>query len=161
MASSSTSSIQKSFKYDVFLSFRGEDTRTNFVDHLYHTLKREGIETYKDDKNLGKGKKISKELIEAIEESRCHVIVFSKNYASSSWCLEELVKIIKCQETQTGQTVYPIFYHVEPTQVRKQSGEFGKAFSKHENDEAAEKWRKALVEATSFSGRDLCTTADG
>ncbi|KAJ9556346.1 hypothetical protein OSB04_010960 [Centaurea solstitialis] len=162
MASSSTSSIPKtSFKYDVFLSFRGEDTRTNFVDHLYHALQRQNIETYKDDKNLEKGKKISKELIEAIEESRFHVIIFSKNYASSSWCLDELVKIIECQETQTGHTVYPIFYHVEPTQVRKQSGEFGKAFSKHENDEAAEKWRKALADATSFSGRDLCATADG
>ncbi|KAJ9552420.1 hypothetical protein OSB04_016465 [Centaurea solstitialis] len=156
MASSSTSSIHKSsFRYDVFLSFRGEDTRTNFVDHLYHALKQENIETYKDDKNLERGKKISKELIQAIEDSRFHVIVFSKNYASSSWCLDELVKIIECQKTKTGQTVYPIFYDVEPTQVRKQSGEFGKAFSKHENDEAAEKWRKALVEATSFSGKDL------
>ncbi|KAJ9556349.1 hypothetical protein OSB04_010963 [Centaurea solstitialis] len=161
MASSSTSSIlNTSFKYDVFLSFRGEDTRTNFVDHLYHALKRQNIETYKDDKNLEKGKKISKELIEAIEESRFHVIIFSKNYASSSWCLDELVKIIECQEMQTGHTVYPIFYDVEPTDVRKQSGEFGEAFSKHENDDAVEKWRKALVEATSFGGRNLRTTAD-
>ncbi|KAJ9558446.1 hypothetical protein OSB04_013060 [Centaurea solstitialis] len=161
-SSSSTPSIHKSsFKYDVFLSFRGEDTRTNFVDHLYHALKRQNIETYKDDKNLQKGNKISKELIQAIEESRFHVIVFSKNYASSSWCLDELVEIMECQKTKTGQTIYPIFYDVEPTHVRKQSGEFGKAFAKHENDEVVEKWREALVEATSFSGRDLSTTADG
>ncbi|KAJ9551867.1 hypothetical protein OSB04_015912 [Centaurea solstitialis] len=162
MASSSNSSIHKtSFRYDVFLSFRGEDTRTNFVDHLYHALKQENIETYKDDENLERGKKISMELIQAIEDSRFHVIVFSKNYASSSWCLDELVKIMECQNTKTGQIVYPIFYDVEPTQVRKQSGEFGKAFSKHENDEVAEKWRKALVKATSFSGWDLSTTANG
>ncbi|KAJ9551886.1 hypothetical protein OSB04_015931 [Centaurea solstitialis] len=156
MASSSTSSINKSsFKYDVFLSFRGEDTRTNFVDHLYHAFKLENIETYKDDENLERGKKISKELIQAIENSRFHVIVFSKNYASSSWCLDELVKIMECQEMTSGHIVYPIFYDVEPMQVRKQSGEFGKAFSKHENGEVAKKWRKALVEATSFSGQDL------
>ncbi|KAJ9552030.1 hypothetical protein OSB04_016075 [Centaurea solstitialis] len=163
MASSSTSSsIHKtSFKYDVFLSFRGEDTRTNFVDHLYHALKLENIETYKDDKNLEKGKKISKELIQAIEESRFHVVVFSKNYASSSWCLHELVKIMECQETPTDHNVYPIFYHVEPTHVRKQSGEFGKSFAKHENDEVAKKWKEALIEATSLSGRELRTTADG
>ncbi|KAJ9551871.1 LOW QUALITY PROTEIN: hypothetical protein OSB04_015916 [Centaurea solstitialis] len=162
MASSSTSSIHKtSFKYDVFLSFRGEDTRTNFVDHLYDALKRQGIDTYKDDKNLEKGKKISKELIQAIEESRFHVIVFSKNYASSSWCLDELVKIMECQKRPIEHTVYPIFYHVEPTHVRKQSGEFGKAFAKHENDEAAKKWKEAMIEATSLSGRELRTTADG
>ncbi|KAJ9551608.1 hypothetical protein OSB04_015653, partial [Centaurea solstitialis] len=162
MASSSTSSIQRtSFKYDVFLSFRGEDTRTNFVDHLYDALKRQGIDTYKDDKNLEKGKRISKELIEAIEESRFHVIVFSKNYASSSWCLDELVKIMECQKRPTEHTVYPIFYHVEPTHVRKQSGEFGKAFAKLENNEAAKKWKEAMVDATSLSGRELRTTADG
>ncbi|KAJ9551400.1 hypothetical protein OSB04_015445 [Centaurea solstitialis] len=155
MASSSTSSIpMTSFKYNAFLSFRGEDTRTSFVDHLYHALKRENIDTYKDDENLERGKKINKELIQAIEESRVHV-VFSKNYASSSWCLDELVKIVECQNTKTGHTIYPIFYDVEPTQVRKQSGEFGKAFSKHENDDNAAKWRKALVEATSYSGKDL------
>ncbi|KAJ9551758.1 hypothetical protein OSB04_015803 [Centaurea solstitialis] len=155
-AMASSSYIPKTgFKYDVFLSFRGEDTRTSFVDHLYHALKQENIETYKDDENLERGKKMSKELIQAIEDSRFHVIVFSKNYASSSWCLDELVKIMECQEMTTEHIVYPIFYDVEPTHVRKQSGEFGKAFSKHENDEAAEKWRKALVEATSFSGKDL------
>ncbi|GKE07838.1 TMV resistance protein N-like protein, partial [Tanacetum coccineum] len=32
MASSSASG---SYVYDVFLSFRGEDTRKTFVDHLY------------------------------------------------------------------------------------------------------------------------------
>ncbi|KAJ9535078.1 LOW QUALITY PROTEIN: hypothetical protein OSB04_un001847 [Centaurea solstitialis] len=162
MASSSSSFIHKtSFKYDVFISFRGEDTRTSFVDHLYHALKHENIETYKDDENLERGKKISKELIQAIKDSRFHVIVFSKNYASSSWCLDELVKIIECQKTPTEHIVYPIFYRVEPTEVRKQSGEFGKAFSEHKNDEASRKWKEALIEATSLSGRELRTTADG
>ncbi|KAJ9562052.1 hypothetical protein OSB04_007212 [Centaurea solstitialis] len=162
MASSSTSTIHKiNFMYDVFLSFRGEDTRTNFVDHLYHALKRKSIETYKDDKNLQKGKTISNELIKAIEESRFHVVVFSKNYASSSWCLGELVKIMECQRTHTGHTIYPIFYDVEPTEVRKQSGEFAKAFAKYENDDATEKWRGALIEAANLGGWELKKIANG
>ncbi|KAJ9552228.1 hypothetical protein OSB04_016273 [Centaurea solstitialis] len=162
MASSSTSSIQnRIFKYDVFLSFRGEDTRRTFVGHLYDALTRECIVTYKDDVDLDKGKVISKELIQAIEDSRFHVIVFSKDYASSSWCLQELTKIMECQNMTTEQTVYPIFYHVEPTEVRKQIGEFGKAFAKHEKAEAAQKWRDALEQAASFSGWDLETIANG
>ncbi|PWA46541.1 toll/interleukin-1 receptor (TIR) domain-containing protein [Artemisia annua] len=100
-----------SFKYDVFLSFRGEDTRKNFVDHLYKALKQKGIETYKDDEKIRKGKTISDELIQAIEDSRFYIIVFSKKYASSSWCLEELVKIMEC-ENMPEHTVYLVFYNV-------------------------------------------------
>ncbi|PWA55071.1 toll/interleukin-1 receptor (TIR) domain-containing protein [Artemisia annua] len=99
MASTSYSSIQKSFRYDVFLSFRGEDTRNNFVGHLYQALKHKGIETYSDDEKIEKGKMINEQLIKSIEDSRFYIIVFSKKYASSSWCLDELVKIMECQKT--------------------------------------------------------------
>lgn len=85
MASSSTSSIEKSSKYDVFLSFSGGDTRRNFIDHLYDALQRQGIHTFKDDERLEKGKRINDELLEAIKDSKFYIIVFSKNYASSSW----------------------------------------------------------------------------
>ncbi|PWA36760.1 disease resistance protein (TIR-NBS-LRR class) [Artemisia annua] len=160
MASSSNSSVQKSFKYDVFLSFRGEDTRKNFVDHLYHALKDKGIYTYKDDEKIQKGKRISDDLLQSIEDSKFHIIVFSKNYASSSWCLEELVKIMEC-EKMSEHTAYPVFYDVEPTEVRKQSGAIGEAFSKHEKEEAAGKWREVLKEASDLAGWVLKNTLDG
>nr|KAJ0211079.1 hypothetical protein LSAT_V11C400215690 [Lactuca sativa] len=96
VTSSSTSFANKCFKYDVFLSFRGEDTRTSFVDHLYHALQNKRIHTYKDDERIRKGKRISDELIGSIEDSKFYIIVFSKSYASSSWCLDELVKIMEC-----------------------------------------------------------------
>ncbi|GKE49370.1 Toll/interleukin-1 receptor domain-containing protein, partial [Tanacetum coccineum] len=100
-ASTSTSSIQKRFKYDVFLSFRGGDTRKKFVDHLYHALMDKGI--YTDDEKIQKGIRISDDLLKSIEDSIFYIIVFSKNYASSSWCLEELVKIMECHK-MTGHT---------------------------------------------------------
>ncbi|XP_023762172.1 disease resistance protein RUN1 [Lactuca sativa] len=160
MASSSTSSVHKSFKYDVFLSFRGEDTRTNFVDHLYHALQQKSIHTYKDDERIKKGKKITDELIGSIEDSKFYIIVFSKNYASSSWCLDELAKIMECHRT-TVHTAYPVFYDVEPSEVRKQSGAVGEAFAKYEMEEAAGKWRVALKEAADLAGWELKKTADG
>ncbi|XP_076932777.1 TMV resistance protein N-like [Bidens hawaiensis] len=172
MASTSASVSQKSFKYDVFLSFRGEDTRKNFVDHLYHALHQKGIITYKDDEKIQKGERISEQLIRSIKDSRFHIIVFSKNYASSSWCLDELVKIIECQTTKE-QTAYPIFFDVEPTEVRHQSGAFGKAFAEHEttkkalnfikqeNEDDVGRWRNALKEAAGLAGMELKTTFNG
>ncbi|KAL7582160.1 disease resistance protein RPV1 [Lactuca sativa] len=160
MASSSIASIQKSFTYDVFLSFRGEDTRTNFIDHLYNALQQQGIYTYKDDEAIRKGKRINDELISSIKDSKFYIIVFSKNYASSAWCLDELVMIMECHKT-TEHTAYPIFYDVEPTEVRNQSGAVGKAFAKHENDEAAGKWKEVLKEAADLAGWELKNTANG
>ncbi|PWA80913.1 toll/interleukin-1 receptor (TIR) domain-containing protein [Artemisia annua] len=143
MASTSNSSIEKSFKYDVFLSFRGEDTRNSFVGHLYQALKQKGIQTYKDEEEIKQGKTIKDQLIKSMEDSRFYIIVFSKTYASSSWCLDELVKIMECKKT-TEQNVYPVFFDVEPTEVRKQSGAVKEAFAKLENEEAAGTWIEAM-----------------
>nr|GEU88202.1 Toll/interleukin-1 receptor (TIR) domain-containing protein [Tanacetum cinerariifolium] len=113
----------------------------NFVDHLYEALKDKGIYTYKDDVKIQKGERISDELIKAIEDSKFYIIIISKNYPSSSWCLEELIKIMECQKMH-GHTAYPLFYDVEPTEVRNQSGSVRKAFFKNKKKEAAEKWKR-------------------
>ena len=92
--------------YDVFLSFRGEDTRRGIISHLYEALCRQGIHTFIDD-NLPRGEKISVEIFKTIESSTTSIIVFSENYASSSWCLDELVKIIECSKKErVGSTSF-------------------------------------------------------
>ncbi|PWA35339.1 toll/interleukin-1 receptor (TIR) domain-containing protein [Artemisia annua] len=168
MASSSSSShsvpisSSLSWKYDVFLSFRGEDTRKTFVDHLYSALERHLIQTYKDDITLPRGESVGPALLKAIEESRHAVIIFSKNYPNSSWCLDELVHIMRCR-AENGQIVMPIFYDVDPSDVKKQKGEFGKAFAKQETENVtkAESWRKALVDASNISGWEPKNVANG
>ena len=154
--SSFSTSPASQWTYDVFLSFRGEDTRHNFMDHLYNALNKEGINTFRDDKNLEKGGSISPELLKAIEESRFAVVILSKDYASSPWCLDELVKIIDC-EKDTGMTVLPVFHYVSPSDVRKQKGPFENAFVEHEikNKERVKKWRDALELVGGFSGWHL------
>ncbi|KAM0066227.1 putative TIR domain, P-loop containing nucleoside triphosphate hydrolase [Helianthus debilis subsp. tardiflorus] len=160
MASSSSASfVKKSYQYDVFLSFSGEDTRKNFVDHLYDALQRHDIHTFKDDERLKQGKSINEQLLKSIEESKLFIIVFSKKYASSSWCLNELVKIMECQKSN-DQIAYPVFYDVDPSEVRKQHGPVGEALAKHTNIEMG-KWIEALKEAANLSGWDLRNTADG
>jgi len=80
------------------------------------------------------------------------VIVFSKSYASSKWCLDELVKIHKCKKI--GQFVLPVFYKVDPSVVRNQKEKFGIALIEHEKKfkEKVKKWRTALTEAANLSG---------
>uniref|UniRef100_A0A5B7BEF0 ADP-ribosyl cyclase/cyclic ADP-ribose hydrolase n=1 Tax=Davidia involucrata TaxID=16924 RepID=A0A5B7BEF0_DAVIN len=160
----SSSSVPR-WSHDVFLSFRGEDTRKNFTDHLYTALVQAGIHTFRDDDELPRGKEISSELLKAIQESRISIIVFSKNYASSRWCLDELVKINECRKI-IGQLVLPLFYNVDPSDVRKQTGSFAEAFARHEERflaemDRVEKWRTALTEVGNLSGWDLQNVANG
>ena len=150
---SSSSSFTQHCKYDVFLSFRGEDTRSVFISNLNGFLCDKGINTFMDEK-LPIGEEIPAELLEAIESSRVSIIVFSKNYASSTWCLDELVKILECREK--GQFVLPIFYEINPSVVRKQKRKFGKALVKHEQEFDMNKvqiWRVALEKAGNLCGR--------
>ena len=159
LSPSSSSSFTPRWKYDVFLSFRGKDTRNNFTDHLYFALKQKGIFTFRDDEKLERGKSISPELSKAIEESRFAIIIFSRNYAFSTWCLDELAKVIGCVK-ETGMTVLPIFYNVDPSDIRKQIGTFAQAFAEHEerfveNIKKVQKWRDALREAGNLSGWHL------
>ncbi|KAH9782321.1 ADP-ribosyl cyclase/cyclic ADP-ribose hydrolase [Citrus sinensis] len=149
------SSSRNNKKYDVFVSFRGEDTRDNFTSHLYSALCRQNIQTFIDDQ-LNRGDEISESLANAIEASAISVIVFSEGYASSRWCLDELVKILECKKDYV-QIVIPVFYRVDPSDVRNQTGSFGDSFSKleeklKENTEKLRSWRNALKEAASLSG---------
>ena len=66
-----------SWKYDVFLSFRGEDTRNNFTGHLYKALDQKGIDIFMDNEKLRGGEEISSTLVTAIQRSRCSIIVLS------------------------------------------------------------------------------------
>nr|GEX03523.1 NB-ARC domains-containing protein [Tanacetum cinerariifolium] len=159
-----TTSIPHRWKYDVFVSFRGDDIRKNFMDHMFNDFKQKGIYAFRDDRELPKGEDISPHLYEAIEESRFLIVIFSKNYPSSSWCLRELVKILECKQIECPRyEVQIVFYDVKPDVVRKQTHSYAEAFEKHQrsNRPEVDNWKEALFMAANLSGWDLPDMTNG
>ncbi|KAL1194720.1 Protein SUPPRESSOR OF npr1-1, CONSTITUTIVE 1 [Cardamine amara subsp. amara] len=156
MTSSMASSSSGSWRYDVFPSFRGEDVRNSFLSHLRKELHIKFITTFSDH-GIERSRPIAPELLLAIRESRIAIVVFSKNYASSTWCLDELVEIHKCYK-KFDQRVIPIFYNVDPSEIKKQTGEFGKVFNKTckgKPEDQKQRWMQALEDVAKMAGEDL------
>jgi len=154
----SLSSFCYKFRYDVFLSFRGKDTRHGFTGNLYKSLCHRGIHSFFDDHHLPKGDHISSELENTIQDSRIFIIILSENYASSSFCLNELDYILRFIKHK-GRLVFPVFYGVDPSDVRHHMGTFGEALAHHEkklnsyyNMEKLERWKMALHQVANLSG---------
>ena len=151
----SSSSSSRRWKNDVFLSFRGMDTRHSFADHLYEAMRMKGILIVTGDEEFNEFS-ISPGHSKLIEESQLAIVIFSKNYAYSKLCLDELEKIVQCK-SKNGMYVLPIFYHVNPGDIRKQTGPLEPAFAEHEkrykeNMEMVKSWRSALSEVGNVSG---------
>ncbi|XP_018488322.2 disease resistance-like protein DSC2 [Raphanus sativus] len=152
-SSSSSSSPAPNLLYHVFLSFRGENVRKGFLSHVLKEFKSKGINVFIDNE-IKRGESVGRELVKAIRHSRVAVVLLSPNYASSSWCLGELVEIMKCRK-EVGRTVLTIFYQVDPSDVRKQTGDFGKAFDETcvgKTEEVKQVWRQALEDVAGIAG---------
>ena len=147
------SSLSYKWKHDVFPSFRGKDVRRDFLSHIQKEFQRKGITPFIDNE-IKRGESIGPELIHATRGSKIAIFLLSRNYASSKWCLDELVEIMNCRK-ELGQTVMTIFYKVDPTDVKKQTGKFGKVFMntcEGKTKEDIRRWKHALAEVATIAG---------
>jgi len=136
-----SSSVTYRWSYDVFLSFKGRYSLGFHWSSLYKSLS-------------DRVEEITTSLFKAIQESRIAIIVFSENYASSTFCLDELTMILECFKGE-GRLVLPVFYLVDPSIVRHQRGGYGEALAKHERrfqHDKVQNWRLALSQAANLSG---------
>ncbi|KAL3727290.1 hypothetical protein ACJRO7_032084 [Eucalyptus globulus] len=154
LAMPSPSILPSENNYEVFLNFRGVDTRRDFTDYLYCSLVDVGIRVFTDDDELRVGERLSEDLMQAIRNSNILIPIISVNYASSKWCLDELVQMMTCKRC-LGHIVLPIFYKVEPADVRDQKGQFGEAFhysGRRFDQKFTKEWQQALTEVSSLRG---------
>ncbi|KAG7585196.1 Toll/interleukin-1 receptor homology (TIR) domain superfamily [Arabidopsis thaliana x Arabidopsis arenosa] len=131
-SSSSSSSSSRSWRYNFFPSFHGPDVRVTFLSHLQKQFQHNGIITFNDE-GIERSQTISSELTRAIRESRISIV---------------------CQES-AGQIVMTVFYKVDPSDVRKQMGEFGKAFKKTcqgKTEAKIHRWTQALTHVANIAG---------
>ncbi|KAF8039877.1 hypothetical protein BT93_B2174 [Corymbia citriodora subsp. variegata] len=149
-------------EYQVFLSFRGPDTRHVFTDILHQAMIDAGIHVFINDEKLQPGEKISDNLERAIDNSKLYIPIFSKNYASSPWCLHELVRMVDKSKEDEKKVILPIFYDVKPDDVKLKTALYNKDILNLEQEmedqknkfgrEDIKKWRQALQKVGGIDG---------
>ncbi|KAM7478667.1 hypothetical protein LguiA_026880 [Lonicera macranthoides] len=132
-----TSSSTFIYNYQVFLSFRGEDTRKTFTDHLYTALVQAGLRTFRDDDEIERGKGL---------------------------------------KSSSGHEVLPVFYDVDPSDLRNRKGSIGESFARYEEElinseiddekkkeltEKLQRWKVALEEVANLTGLVLKNKVGG
>jgi len=144
--------------YDVLINFSGEEIKKKFVSHLDSALSAVGFTTFLHHENAVKSTHIQQPILELC---RVAIIVFTKTYSESAWCLHQLQQIIQWHQTYSRH-VLPIYYEIEPSDVRLQKGDFGKAFkatahqtfSGQQLEDAMSRWSHALTNAANIFGWD-------
>ncbi|VVB08022.1 unnamed protein product [Arabis nemorensis] len=153
MASSSASMVNELSQPgpQVFINFRGDELRNNFICHLEVALKNEKINYYIDTK-AARSEDLDIFFTE-IEKSKIALAVFSKRYSESNWCLDELVKIME-RVDEKKLRVIPIFFNVTVGDVEQQTGEFGDNLhgGVRRDKDNMHKWEKALRSVPSKIG---------
>lgn len=150
------------YKYEVFLSFYGPDTRRGFSDCLYQALKGAGVKIFWTDESAPTAEDISSDT-QPIAESKIFLPILSRNYASCERCLKELTFMLECKHKGKSM-ILPIFYDLSPTEAQDQTGDYDIALHQHEKKygpEIVEQWKGALAEVGHLKGMDLAKSADG
>ncbi|GLJ33298.1 hypothetical protein SUGI_0669980 [Cryptomeria japonica] len=147
-------------QYDVFINHRGPDVKYALATTLYRMLSGMGLGVFLDSEELELGDSLPREIEEAMRNASLHIAIFSQNYIQSPWCLAELSFMIK-----TGSKIVPIFYHVQPDDVRYAKGVYADAFSQHEKkgryaSDKLQEWKKALNNVSYNIGHIVNDKAD-
>ncbi|KAL3749980.1 hypothetical protein ACJRO7_011022 [Eucalyptus globulus] len=158
MEKGTNSQLSSGSTYEVFLNFRGADTRHGFTNFLYRGMVGAGILVFRDSESFHVGEEIGAELLQAIENSKIYIPLFSANYASSCWCLRELAYMVECTSKSNGtKEILPIFLDVEPADVKLKTNLYKQTLSKRQKTLCieAESWQKALIAVGKIKGWNL------
>ncbi|XP_030546455.1 disease resistance protein L6-like [Rhodamnia argentea] len=153
-----SSSMSGQPPYEVFLSFRGLEMRRGFADFLCTMLSDTGIRVFRDEEELESGKENYQQPIQVIEQCKISIPIISEEYASSRNCLTELGQMVKGMDN-SNRIIIPIFYYVDPSDVRDCNGPFASSFVEHKergvSDSVIDSWKSALRRIGELEGHHL------
>ncbi|GLJ27771.1 hypothetical protein SUGI_0545050 [Cryptomeria japonica] len=150
--------------YRVFINHRGSDVKKTLASHIYYALETHGLRVFLDKQELQVGDFLTPAIQSAIRSASVQIAIFSKTYAQSLWCLDELVWMFDSDPTSIK--IIPIFYDIEPSELRYvEKGAYATAFEEHRRkgrvtDERVESWIKALEKVSAISGITFRTETD-
>ncbi|CAN1176949.1 Disease resistance protein RPP2B [Linum perenne] len=84
------------------------------MSHVRDAMLDKKIRVFEDTK-LEKTEDVG-ELLEILKRTALSVVIFSKKFADSSWCLDEVNTIVESMEEFKHKTL-PVFYEVDWTTV--------------------------------------------
>ncbi|XP_031500947.1 disease resistance protein RPV1-like isoform X2 [Nymphaea colorata] len=157
--------VHDQFEFDVFLSFTREgDLLNGFTEGLCAGLKQRGVRASFGEQEKSLDDAVDQKAgaaLREIEVSDIFLPIFSRGFADSKLRLTQVAEMV-----ERRRLILPVFYDVEPRQVRNQKGPFETAFRKHEesqdlDEKMVERWRAALREVGETKGYDMQTEADG
>ncbi|KAK7400559.1 hypothetical protein VNO78_11769 [Psophocarpus tetragonolobus] len=142
-------------KYDVFISFRAKDT-SDFPEFFACALLKKSLRVYAHPELTGNF--VSHTVVEEIGKARVSVIIFSKSYLETPWCLDEVHNIMACRASY-ARTVIPIFYNIDRTSIQDAFSNFQLIKKVCEDNGVlqlkAKAWSSNLAEAASLQGWEL------
>jgi len=140
--------------YHVFINHTGSEVKRTLASLIYHRLTfAHGLHVFLDKEEIHAGDTFPPVIQAAIQSASVHTCIFSKEYAESSWCLEELYQILRSHHDRHTKII-PVFYDVEPSDLRDiERGPYAKAFEEHRRlSKDIDKWKTALSETSLISG---------
>ena len=111
-------------KYDVFISHANKD-KSDYVEDLYLTIKKLGIEVFYDKETFDWGDNWKQKIYDGVESSEFAIIVISNNYFGREWTENELHAFLNRQNSNGEKIILPLLHGISISDLTKQYPELG------------------------------------
>lgn len=111
-------------QYDVFISHASKD-KSDYVDLLYMSLKKLGINIFYDTEVLSWGDNWKQVILNGTASSEFAIIVISENFFDREWTEKELTEFLEKQNSSGQKIVLPLLHKISLEQLKEKYPQLG------------------------------------